>query len=213
MINKKIKFEKDEFIKNIKRDAFEKIQEIVIYLEEMTDAGCLLFIGGDNQPLRFRVEREIRKRLNSNFKIESIWINEENLNLPRFLNQWRDFSQPQAYFIYGIERLLYRSRILQYLNFGRELLYDLRVPIIFWTTMETLTDLSRRASDFWAFKTGVYKFYDADFLPSVIDFSMTISQNIVANQYLHLFDTIETRQLINIKSADNHSHLITKQEK
>ena len=76
------------------------MKEIIIFLEEIKETGCFVFIASDTQQLRFRVEREIRKRLDNKILIESIWINDESLNLPRFIQEGAKFAEADVFFIY-----------------------------------------------------------------------------------------------------------------
>ncbi|MCP4696628.1 MAG: leucine-rich repeat domain-containing protein [Gammaproteobacteria bacterium] len=100
--------------------------------------------------------------MQENADVYSFWPDEDHLNIPRIIKE-SPYPNHGIVFIYGIERRNFRGRILQYINIGREFLSESKAPLVFWTTAEMVADISNRARDLWAFRSGLFEFREKDF--------------------------------------------------
>ncbi len=176
--------------KNLSDNVSEKFEELLFSLEEPAETGNIFFIAADSQRLRFRLERILREKLSPEVTIHSLRVDKNQLNIPRIIKE-SSYSNHDVVFIYGIEQRAFRDRILQYLNIGREFLYESKAPLVFWTTTEMMTDIADRARDLWAFRGGVFEFQETDFVDEMIP--MFLPLNIIANQYIYLIEKIEDK--------------------
>lgn len=173
---------------NLSDDVSEKFEELLFSLEEPAETGNIFFIAADSQRLRFRLERMLREKLGAEVTIHSLRVDKDHLNIPRIIKEL-SYSNHDIVFIYGIEQRAFRDRILQYLNIGREFLYESKAPLVFWTTTEMVNDIADRARDLWAFRGGIFEFQETDFVDEII--SIFLPLNIIANQYIYLIEKIE----------------------
>ncbi|MBM3239061.1 hypothetical protein FJZ31_22440 [Candidatus Poribacteria bacterium] len=173
---------------NLSDNVSEKFEELLFSLEEPAETGNIFFISADSQRLRFRIERILREKLSPEVTIHSLRVDKGHLNIPRIIKE-SSYSNHDIVFIYGVEQRAFRDKILQYLNIGREFLYESKAPLVFWTTAEMVTDIADRARDLWAFRGGVFEFQETDLVDEMMPIFLPL--NIIANQYIYLIEKIE----------------------
>ena len=152
-----------------------RINRMTVALRLSRDSSCILLVSFNNELLRRDVEAELKRRLESEgFSFRELRIAGDGYrNLPAMLVDMK--PQPDDVFlIYDLRKIL--PEVLEYLNYRREDFVEHKISAIFWLDEPTLTEIARKAPDFWAFRSLPALEFKADRLqdaelPSQAEFS------------------------------------------
>jgi len=129
-----------------------KINRMTFALRASKEAACILLVSFNDELLRQDVEAEIKRRLEpEGFRFPEVHMREEEYkNLPMLLAYLK--PQPEDIFlIFDLKKAL--PEVLEYLNYRREDFVEHNISAIFWLDEPTLTEITRKALDFYAFRS------------------------------------------------------------
>lgn len=138
----------------------KQIADLVFEILEERQSKFLLLVCDDEEirkAIRTRLDRDLAE---ADKKIVSISAAKTTENLlDRFYAESR-LETPDVIALWGLHRLSAQISevVLKQLNFHRDSLAALKVPIIIWLTNELLSHLPSLAPDFWSRRTGIYRF-------------------------------------------------------
>jgi tetratricopeptide (TPR) repeat protein len=144
-----------------------KINEMTFALRASKEAACILLVSFNDELLRRNVEVELKRRLEpEGFNFREYRVTEDAYrNLPIMLVDMK--PQPgDIFLIFDLKKAL--PEVLEYLNYRREDFVEHNISAIFWLDEPTLTEIARKALDFYAFRA----------LP-VFEFNVDRSQDMV----------------------------------
>jgi tetratricopeptide (TPR) repeat protein len=129
-----------------------RINRMTVALRLSRDSSCILLVSFNDELLRRDVEAELRRRLESEgFSFREFRATGDGYrNLPAVLVDMKP-QRDDIFLIYDLRKIL--PEVLEYLNYRREDFTEHKISAIFWLDEPTLTEIARKAPDFWAFRS------------------------------------------------------------
>lgn len=130
----------------------QEINEMTVALRLSKGRACILLISYNDELLRRDVEAELKRQLEpEGFNFREFHVTEDGYrNLPIMLVDMK--PQPgDIFLIYDLRKAL--PEVLEYLNYRREDFVEHNISAIFWLDEPTLTEIMRKALDFFAFRS------------------------------------------------------------
>ena len=129
-----------------------KINEMTIALRLSRESACILLVSFNDELLRRDVEAEIKRRLEpEGFNFREFRVTGDGYrNLPIMLVDMK--PQPgDIFLIFDLKKAM--PEVSEYLNYRREDFVEHNISAIFWLDEPTLTEIARKALDFYAFRS------------------------------------------------------------
>ncbi|MFH1859894.1 MAG: tetratricopeptide repeat protein [bacterium] len=146
------------------------IKKIILTLSLSGKNGAIILLACSGEELRQKIESILRQALGNKFFFNSIYLDEQNNNLPAILH--KETMDNSIQMIYNLSELIKTEdakklgtvpSCLQYLNSDREVFFEKHIPAIFWIDKETLTKrIPWQTTDFWAYRTMSVAFESED---------------------------------------------------
>src|SRR6185437_2131389 len=141
-------------------EVIRKLADLKFELFEDSESKLLLVVC-DDETLNKELRNQLEKDLEEAGKI--IGFISATKAAGRLLQSFYDLPRTGKYdalALVGLNRLSPNTAnaLLRELNFHRDALIALKLPLIIWMTNELLLKLPSLAPDFWSRRTGVYRF-------------------------------------------------------
>jgi len=174
----------------------KKINQMTVGLRLSKESSCILLVAFNDELHRRDVETELKRRLEpEEFSFRELRVTEDMYrNIPIVLVDMK--PQPEDIFlIYDLKNAL--PEVLEYLNYRREDFVEHNISAIFWLDEPTLTKISRKALDFFAFRSlPVFEFHVDCSQEMVIPGRMTLHELAAYSSLEELNDKIALREEI-----------------
>jgi formylglycine-generating enzyme required for sulfatase activity len=127
---------------------------------QLSTTGCLIITVADDELTRREVVAELGKRLFDDVVLSEFEFTPEQLSLAVHLRRLLPPTGPSAILAYGLSELspAERAQAIQHLNVERETLRDAGYSVALWVDSATVPELTFKAPDFWAWRSGVCEF-------------------------------------------------------
>jgi len=129
-----------------------KISQMTVALRLSKGRSCILLVSYNDELLRRDVEAELKRRLEpEGFDFREMRVTEDGYrNLPIMLVNMNP-KPGDIFLIFDLKKAM--PEVLEYLNYRREDFVENNISAIFWLDELTLTQIARKAPDFWAFRS------------------------------------------------------------
>jgi len=137
----------------------EPLEHLAVQLQ-LSTTGCLMIAVADDELTRREVIAELGRRLFGDVALSEFEFTSEQLSLAVHLRRLLPPTSPSAILVYGLSELPLagRAQAIQYLNVERETLREAGYSVVLWVNSATVPELTFKAPDFWAWKSGVCEF-------------------------------------------------------
>jgi hypothetical protein len=146
----------------INKDSYDNL---IVSLQCTLDKLNLLIAVCNNKSLQTEVITKYEKELREGFDFYHLKLQGEDLELSlsyqlsELIKQNPDLNTDKQVLV-TVKSLSFSDlpKIMGYLQWGREKLLDYPFAIVLWVTYDVEIMLAKKASDFWAWRKGVFRF-------------------------------------------------------
>ncbi|MEW6103090.1 MAG: adenylate/guanylate cyclase domain-containing protein [bacterium] len=133
----------------------EKITQLISTLQLAKSTNCLIIAKCNELELRELIYEKVSTAFQNKISIYKLKIDASNKDLPGILSK-TEVAPDVVFFVYGIEEAM--PDVIKYLNFKREVFYEIKRPVVIWVNDFVLREIGTKALDFWAFRSRVFEF-------------------------------------------------------